>query len=477
MENPQGLVSRLRAKVKHELEKRNLLDTYRRVRSFGAKTLFNHGFEKMYKEIDALPETGERNAIIFTGIITTPKKPTLYPFLTRLKEAAPDLRIVTLDEGRFRAPKELPVERVHFPYSLNRGEYFANRWMEPGKHDADLVARYPMIEELTDHLMDRQMDIGRSGIRRLICAYAEAYERAIERVQPKAVIMWCEFTKMHPLFAKIAQEHGAKVLFWEYGSIPGTFAIEDQGQMGESRIATEWESFLAKDVTEEEKAKAGEILDFLRGSGLNRNVQTEVEALGDLEAGIDPKKPLIVFAGQNDFDSGIMPWDEHAKTFHSPCFPDSLTTARYLFDMCKEEGWEFAYKPHPFQMRRTPWDDLPVIRRCNFNAMMDRADVVVTGVSQSSYVACIRKRPCVTVGFNQLKHKGCTYEVTDKAQLRDTLKEALEKGNTPQQQEAFRTHVAQLLKYALFDDLGNRDIRYGRSVEEAAAWLLKEMGV
>ena len=476
MENPQA-PSRLRVWAKRELEKRNLLDTYRKVRSFGTTQLLNHGFAKMYKEIDALPETGEQNAILLTGIITTPKKPTLYTFLTRLKEAAPDLRIVTMDEGRFKAPKELPVERLHFPYALNKGEYFANRWMEATEHDNALAKRYPIIEGLTDRLCERQLDIGRSGVRRLVCAYAEAYERTIERVQPKAVIMWCEFTRMHPLLTAIAQAHGVKPPYWEYGSIPGTFAIEDQGQMGESRIATEWESFLAKEVTEEEKARAGEVLEFLRGSGLNRNVQTDMNALDELEGEIDPKKPLIIFAGQNDYDSGLLPWDDHAKEFHSPCFPDSMSASHAIWEICKQEGWEFAYKPHPFMIRRTPWHELPVIRKCNFNAMMDRADVVVTGVSQSGYVACIRNRACVTVGFNQLKHKGCTYEVTDKAQLRDVLKEAVAKGRTPQQQEAFRTHVAQLLKYALYDDLGNRNIRYGRSVEEAAAWLLKEMGV
>ena len=75
MENPQA-PSRLRTWAKRELEKRNLLDTYRKVRSFGTTQLRNHGFAKMYKEIDALPETGEQNAILLTGIITTPKKPT-----------------------------------------------------------------------------------------------------------------------------------------------------------------------------------------------------------------------------------------------------------------------------------------------------------------------------------------------------------------------------------------------------------------
>lgn len=480
MDNQPYQPSRLRVWAKGLLEKHDLLDTYRRVRSFGTATLFDRAFNKMFEQIDVLPETGERNAVIFTGLINIYKKPTLFKFMQRLIDAAPDLRIVALDESREKVKKGvvLPCERIVFPRNLKHDEYDANRWMKPTAHDDELVKKWPMIESLTDQMMDRQRDIGRSGMRRLVCAYAEAYERAIRRVQPKAVVIWCAFTKLHPLFAHIAQANGAKVIYMEFGSLPGTFAIEDQGQMGESRIATEWESFLAKPVTEEEKARADEILAFLRGSGLNRNVQTEESALGEMEYPVDETKPLIVFAGQNDYDSGIVPYDEHARAYHSPCFKDSLEAAWYLFEMAKEEGWAFAYKPHPFMSVRTPYHDgLPVIRRCNFNAMMDRADVIVTGVSQSSYVACIRNRPCVTVGFNQLRGKGCTYEVTDRAQLRETLRTALKEGRTPAQKEAFRTHVAQLVKYALYDDLGDRKIRYGRSTEEAAAWLLKEMGV
>ena len=263
----------------------------------------------------------------------------------------------------------------------------------------------------------------------------------------------------------------------EFGSLPGTFAMEDQGQMGESRIATEWESFLARPVTEEETARAAELLDFLRRSDLNRNKQTDLTALGEMESKIDPDRPLIVFAGQNDFDSGIMPWDEHAKTYHSPLFRSSREAAEYLWQIAREEGWNFAYKPHPFMVDHEPAGALPMITRCNFNAMMDRADVVVTGVSQSGYVACIRRRPCVTVGYNQLRGKGCTYEAADRESLRETLRTALREGCTEKQQAAFRTHAAQLLKYALFDDLGERPLRYGRTPEDCAAWLLKEMDV
>ena len=311
---------------------------------------------------------------------------------------------------------------------------------------------------------------------RLVCAYAEAYERIIRKVQPRAVIVWCQFTKLHPLCAQIAQAHGAKVLYMEFGSIPGTFALEDQGQMGESRIATEWESFLAHEVSREEIARAGEILDFLRESGLNRNRQTELTALGEMEDKVTGR-PLVIFAGQNDFDSGLIPYDEHAREHHSPAFRDSLTAAEHIAAIAEEEGWDFAYKPHPFMAARGLHTALPVITRCNFNAMMDRADVIVTGVSQSSYVACIRRRPCVAVGYNQLRGKGCLYEAADRETLRETLRTALREGCSERQQAMFRMHTAQLLKYALYDDLSPRDVRYGRSPVEAAAWLLKEMNV
>lgn len=472
-----GQTGGLRARVKNGLVRLGLLNAYRHAASMGAAARFDRAFAGLYRQIDALEETGERHALLITGLLAVPAKPTLYPFLTRLTEAAPDLRIVALDESRREIPEDTPVERLTLPRSLDFGQWDANTFMKPTGRDDELAQTYDLIEPTVDRMLDRQMDVGRSGMRRLVCAYAEAYERIIRRVQPKAVIVWCQFTKLHPLCAQIAQAHGVKVLYMEFGSIPGTFALEDQGQMGESRIATEWESFLTNEVSPEEIDRAGEILDFLRESGLNRNRQSDQPALGELQDKVDPAKPLVIFAGQNDYDSGLIPYDEDARAHHSPAFRDSLEAAEAVAAIAREEGWNFAYKPHPFMAARGLHTALPVITQCNFNAMMDRADVIVTGVSQSSYVACIRRRPCVAVGYNQLRGKGCLYEAPDREGLREILRTALREGCTERQQMMFRMHTAQLLRYALYDDLGERSIRYGRSPEEAAAWLLREMNV
>lgn len=470
-------LGRVRAGVRDAVDRCGLLHAYRRAASLGKAAKFDRAFTALRREIDGLEETGERRALLVTGLLTVPAKPTLYPFFTRLTEAAPDLRIVLLDESRREAPADAPVERLVLPRALDFGMWDANSFMKPTQRDDELARRYDLIEPTVDRMLDRQMDVGRSGMRRLVCAYADAYERLIRRIQPRAVLIWCQFTKLHPLCAQIARAHGVKVLYMEFGSIPGTFAMEDQGQMGESRIATEWESFLSNSVTAEEIDRAGQVLDFLRESGLNRNKQTDLPALGELQDAIDADRPLIVFAGQNDFDSGLIPWDDHARTHHSPAYRNSLEAAEAVARIAREEGWQFAYKPHPFMDARGEKIDLPVIHKCNFNAMMDRADVVVSGVSQSGYVACIRRRPCVTVGYNQLRGKGCTYEAVDGDALRETLRTALKEGCTDRQQKMFRMHTAQLLKYALYDDLGERSLRYGRSPEEAAAWLSREMGV
>ncbi|MEG0759802.1 MAG: hypothetical protein RR505_15430 [Raoultibacter sp.] len=262
----------------------------------------------------------------------------------------------------------------------------------------------------------------------------------------------------------------------EFGSIPGTFALEDQGQMGESRIATEAEAFRALPVTDEQLQQTDTILDFLHTSGLNRNEQVKDERLSMVYEQLDRQKPLVVFAGQNDFDSGIVPYDKRARKYHMPIFADSLEAAHYLEDLSQQEGWNFIFKPHPF-MRRVITEDTPMnwIAQCNFNELIDSADVVVTGVSQSSYIALIRGKPCVTIGYNQLRGKGCTWETNQLEQIAPAIRDALREGFTAEQQEAFRVHVTQLLRYALFDDCSERSLRYGQPPKQAVKLFAQEM--
>ena len=122
-------------------------------------------------------------------------------------------------------------------------------------------------------------------------------------------------------------------------------------------------------------------------------------------------------------------------------------------------------------VRRNEKTQLPpevlFIEYADINELIDIADVVVTILSTTNYNALTRYKPVVMLGYNQTRGKGCTYEAFEKEEIEDTIKEALEKGFTKEQQDAFLKHIAQCLKYYLYDDLQDRPIRYGRPVPKS----------
>lgn len=463
----------LRGHLRNAAEKLHLLNTYRRIRSIKKEREFNKAFNELYDRIGSLDGKKREHLIVVTGILRTPKKPTLFPLFDQVREELKDTEFFFLDEHTEETERNIPGRLLAFPNSLSTGKYYS-AWMRISDWEKEYIKRFPMIDTLVDTLLMRQKDQQRSSMIRIVCAYARTYESLMKKLQPDAVIIWCEFTKMHPLCAEIAKGLGIPVLYMEFGSVPGTFALESQGQMGESKVATEWRRFLELPVTQEEVDRAGVILEHLKASGANRNVQTQEDQLDGILAQMDPDRPLVVFAGQNDYDSGIIPWNDFAKQHHMPIYRDSEAAARGIWAICRENGWNFLYKPHPF-MRLKKCFDVPNVTVCNFNHLLDTADVVVTGVSSTNYSALIRGTACVGVGFNQMRGKGCHLEVTKESEIADAIRKAITDGFTKEQRENFRIHTAQLLKYALFDDLKERELRYGRPVSEMADLLRKTM--
>jgi hypothetical protein len=71
------------------------------------------------------------------------------------------------------------------------------------------------------------------------------------------------------------------------------------------------------------------------------------------------------------------------------------------------------------------------------------------------------------LGYTQSKGKDITYESFEKDKIEDTIKEAIDNGFTKKQQEAFVVHLAQVLKYYLYDDMTERRLRFGKPIPKS----------
>ena len=300
------------------------------------------------------------------------------------------------------------------------------------------------------------------------------FSKMLEILTPNKIILWNKYQPLHVIIDGIAKEKDIPVLYMEFGNIPGTFVLEYEGQMGESLCAKNSEEFKELYVSENELQQADVIAEFLRESKLNRNLQPESK-IEELRKQICGDKPIILYCGQNDFESGMVPYTHDSKINHSPIFESSDSAAEFLSDIASKNDWNLLYKPHPLMtyLSKIPASATNVAGH-DINDLIDMADVVVTMFSQSAYISLIRGKPTVMLGYNQLKGKDCTYEAFHEDEIEDTIKQALSDGRTESMRENFTKHVAQELKYYLFDDLTDRNIRYGQEIEKFRNMIYRE---
>lgn len=295
--------------------------------------------------------------------------------------------------------------------------------------------------------------------------------------------MWNEFSVMHMICKEVCSRRNIPVVYSEAGVIPNTYAFEVGGQMGESYPAVNYTEFARLTVSADELDGAKKIVESLRESRDNRWAKYGVykdEQLAEVQKRIVLGRPIVFYAGQNDYESGIIPYTHDSMKFHSPIFKSSYDAAVFLSEICKKRDWNFIYKRHPMMRMKKRLEPLPenVINydELEIHDIIDFADVTVTILSQTSYVALIRKKPVVMLGFNQMRGKGCAYEAFTEKEVEKELEQAILNGLTKEQEDCFYIHVAQLIKYYLFEDFMSKTHSYGKSVTELQKELNKEFG-
>ena len=310
--------------------------------------------------------------------------------------------------------------------------------------------------------------------------WADKYVKSVmDYLKPVNVIIWLEFYPYHEIIAENCRQRNIKTTFFEFGVLPGTYSFETQGQMGRSYPATEFEKFKEQKVDNVEIDAARKVIEYIRNNNLKRwddNSDMEIERVF---AKVKKNRPIIFYAGQNDFESGMYPYDGKAKKYHSPSFATSDDAASYLAELAKKNDWNLIYKPHPAMVKFVGTPSVPdnvLILNCgDINKIIDKVDLTITILSQVAYMSLLREKPVVLLGYTQLRGKGCVYEAFEKNKIESILYEALNKKYTQEMKEQFNIHVAQVLKYYVYDDGKHNSIPYGKNIQLVANNLCKSV--
>lgn len=422
----------------------------------------------LLKQMKDYMRQGEDNILVAGEII---KNRGLGIFSNHLKQQIDGVNFYYLAESEIRDEIDFPVILV--PQMFRRNTYQKEKKLRVNRNINKVINSKEYLRWAVDNTKGRYSDMGEGYAENFVYYSYQFLNEVLDIVKPKAVILWLEFYAFHKIFLNICKERNIKVYFFEFGVLPGTYTFETTGQMGESLPAINYKEFLNLEVNNDDIAHARNVWEYLYKNRVTRWKQpaNEVSDMDILKKRLIVGRPIILYAGQNDYESGIRPYGESAKKYHSPVFESSDQAAIYLAYLSKKNNWNIIYKPHPavinFASEKREYDvpdNLIMVDQLDINDLIDMADVLVTIVSQMGYMSLIRGKPTVMLGYTQLRGKLCTYEAFSQNVIEKKISDAIDYGMTEEQRMFFIKHIAQVLKYYVYDDGEKREIRYGREM-------------
>lgn len=389
-------------------------------------------------------------------------------FLWEWRKKNKDLKLGLISEAVWYSQEETE-ELIKLPSLVTPGIFDDNLYIENGVLESpqkEFLKNKKYAQEGIECLKAKFPRLTEESAYYMVYYMYQYVTQVLEILQPKLIILYALFMVHHRIIEEVCLEKGIPLITTHQGMLPGTLAFDIGGEVGKSLPAVYSNEFWSLSVNTEDLSHAKKVWDYMYINRLNRKIQHKNNCVEYVMEHIDKDKPIIFFAGQNDINSNMVPYTEETKKYHSPIFETSIEAGAFMAELCKKNGWNFVYKPHPMRTKYDKKQQLPdntiYVEFGDINDLVDISDVVVTILSQTNYVALIRHKPVVMLGYSQAKNKGFTYEAFKEENIEKVVYEALKDGFSKKQEKAFLIHIAQVLKYYLYDDLMEREIRYGR---------------
>lgn len=284
-------------------------------------------------------------------------------------------------------------------------------------------------------------------------------EEELERFKPDLVILWHQFSPYHHIIANWCDANAIPVIYGEHGVLPGSWCFEFQGQMGESWIARDPEAFQALPLDQTDRKQADRYLRHAISNRMNRKTGMVSVAEAGLETALTQEaRPKILYAGINDFKTGLQPFSRRRSLQHTGDFVSTETGLMALLPLARKNGWQVLFKAHPSirhdaKTLEAYADCLTVVdKQVDLVDLLHFTDALATIVSQSAYMGVLHTVPVVLMGRMQLSGSGLVQEACFRSDLEAALRRALPPEPEQRDPDALRDHVARLIRYYVMSD-------------------------
>jgi hypothetical protein len=292
-----------------------------------------------------------------------------------------------------------------------------------------------------------------------------AYSLLFDTIEPNIVLTWNGVCLLQKTLSFLAERKGVPIFFLERGLLPGTLVIDPKGVNYGSHIAgSGWDSENVP-VPGHEKTEA--LRQYCKR--LQKEGQTIVEHGRELSASemrqqldISRNDRVVLLPLQIEYDSNIV--------YYSPYYKKMMDIIKDMEEAIKGiNNVIMIVKPHPEDRDRLSELESICSSRTRISmdislgSMLRIADVVVAVNSTVGLEALTQYKPVVVLGRAIYGEKGFTFDLDEKGNLRERLKQALdaaEKGLF--NEDLFLNFLSFLLEQCLFsldadDKWGSRE--------------------
>ena len=382
-------------------------------------------------------------------------------------------KILTIHHSNFEL--ETSLEFVQLLETVIPSEWDNKKWMNNPE------AKYALFEAaslLKGHMVDKNKKVSWEECYKQVVKEAVIFEYLVRRHKPYGCILWHQWNSMAHMNRYICELYEIPFLYTHEGFLADTLGIDTIGEMAESWPATHAKEFNALPINSRDLNRADNYTAHLIEKSLDRKMQTSPGAVKEIVDTIKEKtgRPVLFYAGVNDWQTGMLPVWWHRAMVHSPHFVDTYDAYEYLYRLCEENDWYMLFKPHPnVPPRPLPFKSERIVnlKYANILECVQETDVSITLMSTVAYVAMVHSKPVVLIGRNSLSGSGAVYEIFDIEDTANAIHAAIEKKEWDDKQRLWREHVARLLRHYLFPYSDISANILNKSFQDAARFILK----
>lgn len=280
--------------------------------------------------------------------------------------------------------------------------------------------------------------------------------------QPKHMVFWGNWESDSYIVGHLCGKYDIHCVYMEHGWLPGTYYLDPKGISGQGECTKKSNPKMLVD-----KEKISEIKNYIITNKLDSRIFKYTVWDEEKLKEIDATKKTVFLVGMDDFGMGINPKTAYWNEYVSSVVSSTMEAYEYVKEICVRHNWNFIFKPHPGKNNIIDsHSDALIFRDIQIDRLIEKANVVISIASAVNYKVLLYKKPLVQIGITCLSGKGCCYEVNCKEQIEDNIINALAYGMTEEQINNFDIHLSVMLDNYLWDDLSERDVRYGLGLEK-----------